>query len=140
MSFHTFDTDTNKISVIYNTDELTKAVHDTLDWYKSGYEQLQKENSKLRTNGKEIAEQSLKDEIARLERKLSFSYGEFATQKEKDAYDDFERRHMHQRLTMKIQGGKCPYLIPTGTGIGTILKVVCPICGESEDITDMEAW
>ena len=47
---------------------------------------------------------------------------------------------MHNRAESKANGGRRPYLIPTGTGVGVILKVVCPICGESEDITDTEVW
>lgn len=27
-----------------------------------------------------------------------------------------------------------------GTGIGPIIKVKCPVCGEEEDITDAESW
>lgn len=87
-----------------------------------------------------MADETLKSQIASLKERLSFSYGEFSSQKEKDAYDDFTERHMHQRMTLRAQGGKAPYLIPTGTGIGTILYVKCPICGEEENITDMEVW
>ena len=47
---------------------------------------------------------------------------------------------MHDRMYSKINGGKSPYLIPNNTGIGTILHVKCQICGEEEDITDMEVW
>lgn len=28
----------------------------------------------------------------------------------------------------------------TGTGIGTIIKIICPVCGESKDVTDIDAW
>lgn len=27
-----------------------------------------------------------------------------------------------------------------GTGIGTIVKIKCPVCGVEEDITDIESW
>lgn len=27
-----------------------------------------------------------------------------------------------------------------GTGIGTVVKIKCPICGAEEDITDIESW
>ena len=27
-----------------------------------------------------------------------------------------------------------------GTGIGTIVKIKCPICGKEEDITDLDSW
>jgi len=101
---------------------------------------LLKQNKELHERALEMTNDELKDEIQSLQERLSMSYGEFSSQKEKDAYKDFERRHMHERLTMKIQSGKCPYLIPTGVGIGTHLEVVCPICGEKENITDTSVW
>lgn len=125
---------------IYNKDELTTMVHDTIEYYEEANKRIGEVNKKLKEDAKKIVCAEYEQRIAQLEEKLRLSYGEFSTQKEKDAYDDFEKRHMHERLTMKSQGGKCPYLIPTGTGIGTNLKVVCPICGEIEDITDLEAW
>ena len=36
-------------------------------------------------------------------------------------------------------GNKFVYTI-IETGIGPIIKVKCPICGEEEDITDSESW
>lgn len=27
-----------------------------------------------------------------------------------------------------------------GTGIGTIVKIKCPVCGEEKDITDLDSW
>lgn len=125
---------------IYNKDELTTMVYNTIEYYEEANKRIGDVNKKLKEDAEKIVRAEYEQRIAQLEEKLRLSYGEFATQKEKDAYDDFEKRHMHERTTMKAQGGKCPYLIPTGTGIGTNLKVVCPICGKSEDITDLEAW
>lgn len=28
----------------------------------------------------------------------------------------------------------------TGTGIGTVIKIKCPVCGEEQDITDYDCW
>ena len=125
---------------IYNKDELTNMVHDTIEYYEEANKRIGKVNKKLKEEAQAVVRAEYEQEINRLKERLRLSYGEFATQKEKDAYDDFERRHMHERATMKAQGGKCPYLIPTGTGIGTHLVVVCPICGEKEDITDNSVW
>lgn len=125
---------------IYNKDELTAMVHNTIEYYEETNKRIGEVNKKLKEDAQAVVRAEYEQRIAQLEEKLRLSYGEFSTQKEKDAYDDFEKRHMHERATMKIQGGKCPYLIPTGTGIGTNLKVVCPICGAVEDITDLEAW
>lgn len=125
---------------IYDEKELSNAVFDTIKWYKDRNKEIAERNQKLHDDAEVIVRHEYEAEIARLKQRLSMSYGQFSSQKEKDAYNDFTQRHMHERLTMKIQSGKAPYLIPTGTGIGTRLKVVCPICGESEDITDSEVW
>ena len=125
---------------IYNKDELTAMVHNTIEYYEETNKRLGEVNKKLKEDAEEVVRAEYEQRIAQLEEKLRLSYGKFASQKEKDAYDDFSRRHMHQSMELKIQSGKCPFLIPTGTGIGTNLVVVCPICGEKENITDFEVW
>ena len=125
---------------IYDEKELSDAVFDTIKWYKECNKRIAERNQKLHDDAEAIVKHEYEAEIAHLKQCLSMSYGQFSSQKEKDAYDDFEQRHMHERLTMKSQGGKAPYLIPTGTGIGIHLEVVCPICGEKEDITDIGVW
>lgn len=125
---------------IFDEDELSKAVFNTIHWYRGRNSDLSIRNKELHDNAKDTVRHEYEAAITRLNNKLELSYGQFASQKEKDRYEDFERRHMHERATLKIQSGKKPYLIPTGCGIGTILEVVCPICGEKEDITDNEVW
>ena len=125
---------------IFDEKELSHAVFNTIKWYKDFNHDLTVRNKELHDNAEAIVRHEYESEIEHLKKQLSMSYGEFASQKEKDAYDDFERRHMHERAYLKIQSGKAPYLIPTHVGIGTNLKVVCPICGESEDITDTGVW
>ena len=125
---------------IYTKDELTTMVHDTIEYYEEADKRIREINKKLKEDAQEVVRAEYEQRIAQLEEKLRLSYGAFASQKEKDAYDDFSRRHMHQSMELKIQSGKYPFLIPTGTGIGTNLVVVCPICGEKENITDFEVW
>ena len=125
---------------IYNAEELSKLVSDTIEYYKTKADRYMIQNKKLTENAAEIVKKQYEEEINDLKEKLALSYGEFASQKEKDRYLQFEQKHMHNRAELKANGGRAPYLIPTGTGIGVILKVVCPICGESEDITDTEVW
>ena len=125
---------------IYNKDELTTMVHYTIQYYEEADKRIREVNKKLVEDAQEVVRAEYEQRIAQLEEKLRLSYGEFSTQKEKDAYNDFEKRHMHERATIKAQGGKAPYLIPTGTGIGTHLEVVCPICGAKENITDLDVW
>lgn len=138
--FYTIDTETKSYKTIYDANELAQAVADTIEYYQQENQQLIERNTKLHDDAVEIVRNEFIDKIQYLEGERKMSYGHFSSQKEKDAYDDFEKRHMHDRMTSRANGGKCPYIIPTGTGIGTILKVVCPICGEQEDITDMDVW
>lgn len=138
--FRTYDTETLKSSVVYSENELSTAVIDTIHYYKEQYHRVEEENKKLKDNAYEFVYEQLRNEMDSLREQLRLSYGSFSSQKEKDRYLQFEQRHMHMRAESKANGGRRPYLIPTGTGIGVILKVVCPICGESEDITDTEVW
>jgi hypothetical protein len=138
--FYACDTETKQSSVVYDADELATAVTDTIHYYKEQYQRIAKENRKLKDNAYAVVYEQFQNEMDSLREQLRLSYGSFSSQKEKDRYIQFEKRHMHNRTESKANGGRAPYLIPTGAGIGTILKVVCPICGESEDITDTEVW
>ena len=138
--FNFYDTDSREFAEIYTAEELRDRVFNTIKYYEQKNEALSKTNQYLIDDAKAIVERGYKKEIEALKERLRLSYGEFASQKELDAYNDFTNRHMHNRLTSKYNGGRAPYLIPTGTGVGTNLKVVCPICGESEDITDTGVW
>lgn len=62
--------------------------------------------------------------------------------KELERLKNFQERHYKkcaEPLHSKIVGNTYTYDL-TGTGIGTIIKVTCPLCGESEDITDTSSW
>ena len=138
--FYVKDFISKNVVPVYNEEELSQAVFNTIKYYKGENERLKRENKEWHTKALEKVNDELKDEIQFLQEKLALSYGQFSSEKEKQAYEQFEEEHMHNRLTSKYNGGRAPYLVPTGTGIGTLLKVVCPICSESKDITDMEAW
>ena len=138
--FYAYDTETKQSSVVYDADELATAVTDTVHYYREQYQRIVEENKKLKNDAYEFVYEQLRSEMDSLREQLRLSYGSFSSQKEKDRYLQFEKRHMHMRAESKADGGRAPYLIPTATGIGVILKVVCPICGESEDITDTEVW
>jgi len=127
-------------TTVCSSAELTDLVHNTVKYYEERVEELTKKNKQLYADAESIVRKDYEKQINNLKERLSLSYGEFASQKEKEAYDEFEKEHMHNRLSSKYNGGRAPYLIPTGTGAGTNLKVVCPICGESKDITDTSAW
>jgi len=138
--FNIYDTDSREFTEVYTAEELRDRVFNTVKYYEQQNEELHKTNQRLIDDAKAIVEEDYKKKIKALEERLRLSYGQFASQKELDAYNDFTKRHMHDRLISKYNGGRAPYLIPTAVGVGTHLKVVCPICGKFEDITDTEAW
>ena len=80
------------------------------------------------------------EENKQLRERLRFSWGEFGSEKELEAYNEFVNEHMHNRTTSKANGGLQPYIIPHYTGIGCAKTVVCQICGQTKDITDTSVW
>lgn len=46
-------------------------------------------------------------------------------------------RHYHYE---KCKNGSTFQYELSGTGIGTIISIICPVCGERKDITDIESW
>ena len=129
-----------RTTAVYPAEVLSKAVNDTIKWHADREILLQNRVKELETNAKKVMDERLIKEIEELRSRLSMSYGEFSSKKEKDAYEEFVKKHMHDRATSKYNGGRAPYLIPTGVGVGTNLKVKCPICEAVEDITDTEVW
>lgn len=61
--------------------------------------------------------------------------------KEYEADKEFRSRHweMHNGGKHKFVGNTYWYEL-SGTGIGTYIKIKCPICGEEKDITDIDSW
>lgn len=136
--FHSYKDGTSK--TVYSSAELTELVHNTVEYYEERAKELKEKNKQLYADAESIVRKDYEKQINNLKERLSLSYGEFSSQKEKEAYDEFEKEHMHDRCTSRYNGGRAPYLIPTSTGIGIHLEVVCPICGEKRNITDMEVW
>lgn len=133
----------NKIKNYIAIDPLRKAV----EMCEARLNALEEENASLReqvkameANAESVVIDKLKEKITSLEERLSLSYGEFESKKELKAFKAFEKKHMHQRATSKIQSGEAPYIVPHGTGVGTCFTVVCPICGKKKDITDISCW
>ena len=125
---------------VCSSTEITDLVHNTVKYYEELVTELRERNKELYEHAEEIVRKDYENKIKNLEERLRFSYGEFATETELNEYNNFVKEHMHDRETSRYNGGRAPYLIPHYGGIGRTLKVVCPICGESKDITDMENW
>lgn len=64
------------------------------------------------------------------------------TDKEVEAERAFRKKHWEkcaEKFHSKAKGNTYIYEL-TGTELGTIIKITCPLCGETEDITDEESW
>ena len=55
--------------------------------------------------------------------------------KEKDRIKAFKQKHYE-----KCSNSNEYTYHMTGTGIGTVVKVQCPVCKEIQDVTDVESW
>ena len=71
---------------------------------------------------------------------LKYSVATLHSDLELERYKKFCEQHEKCRLKTKIDGGKMPYVVQYGTGIGVCTKVYCQACGKFEDITDSSVW
>ena len=60
--------------------------------------------------------------------------------KEREADRAFRRLHYEMHTPHTRTSGNTYIYTLTGTGVGTCVKVKCPVCGEEEDITDIGSW
>ena len=101
---------------------------------------LQLKNKELIESAESEKINELQHEIENLNKRLEMSVAELDSEKELKAYKKFCKKHEKCRLSSKVNGGKAPYVIFYGTGLGSCKKVVCQVCGEAEDITDISVW
>ena len=124
-----------KLVEIKDIDTICKNLRDTyevlegqVEYYKKKFEEYNKDS--------EI--QKYKDKVDKL-----YSHSLLLmSDKEAEAERDFRSRHYEKcalPLNSKSAGSTYIYEL-TGTGLGTIIKITCPICGQSEDITDIDSW
>jgi len=130
----------NKIDLLKPVKTTLRAASEAVAALQSENEKLKAENKRLKTKAVETISDELKKENKRLRHQIDMSYGEFASEKEKKAFEVFSQAHIHDRKTSKVNGGKAHYIIPYGTGLGCCKTVVCQICGEKKDITDISVW
>lgn len=135
MPFNTYNIEKNEVKTVYHEKELIEAIQNTFSYYREQLESAAKTKEELR----EEIQQEYINKIEQLKRKLNFSYYQFSSEAEKNAYNKFCEEHKKCRNTI-INGGRIPYIIPTYTGIGLNSMVVCPVCKEQKDITDYNIW
>lgn len=80
------------------------------------------------------------EENQRLKDELRLSVASLSSELELAKYNEFCKAHASCRMRSKYDGGRMPYVVQCGTGVGTVTRVYCQVCGASEDITDMSVW
>ena len=134
MSYYTQNKDGKLIEV--------KSIEQICQYLKDVYEVLEEKASyyqqQLSEYNKDVEIQKYKDKIDELYSRSLL----LMSDKEAEAEYNFRQRHYEQcalPLNSKSAGSTYIYEL-TGTGLGTIIKITCPICGQSEDITDLDSW
>lgn len=80
------------------------------------------------------------EENSMLNKRLKYAIAFVNSDKELSAYNKFFNEHRVCRTLSRVNCGKNPEIIQTGTGVGMCTTLRCPICGKEEDITDIEVW
>ena len=115
-----------------------KKIEDTLDLLKKQIDLLQKDKESYKKDYINARQEVYKDEVVErlnkeLERYRKNSL-EVLSNKEMSQFKEFKHSHYKSCGTNDV----CVLLSPTG--IGTIIKLKCPKCGEEVDITDIDHW
>ena len=67
---------------------------------------------------------------------------QYLTDNELKEIESFKKNHYARcaaPLQNKAKGDTYIYTI-TNTGLGAIIQITCPLCGETKDITDTDSW
>ena len=115
-----------------------KKIEDTLDLLRKQIDLLQKDKESYRKDYINAREEVYKDEVVErlnkeLERYKKNSL-EVLSDKEMLQFKEFKHNHYKSCKTSDV----CVLLSPIG--IGTIIKLKCPKCGEEVNITDIDHW
>ena len=115
-----------------------KKIEDTLDLLKKQIDLLQKDKEDYRKDYINAKQEVYKDEVVeRLNKELE-RYRDNSLQvlsdKEMSQFREFKHSHY------KTCGTNDVWVLLSPTGIGTIIKLKCPKCGEEVDITDINHW
>lgn len=111
--------------------ELAFIIHDAKEGERAARTELAKSREEVR--------EEFKAEIEALQDQLNRSYMRLS-HKEEEAYKAFTHKHymMHNGGRFKADTGITVHM--AGTGVGTCYTLECPVCHETEDITDVMSW
>lgn len=101
------------------------------------FDSLEEENRSLRNRIKSYNQEKEIKEREETIKNLQTHALYILSDKEWKDYNAFREKHY------KVSGCKNPnhYIFDLiGTEIGVVIKVTCPVCGETKDITDFKDW
>lgn len=129
-----------KFTDIDEPQEIIDRLTNTLEFYHDQMEQAKKKAAKTREEVIAGIKNEYAEQNARLRQELRFTIASVSSEAELKAYCDFVKKHQPCRERSKIDGGKLPWIMQFGTGLGVCTKLQCPVCGAVEDITDTSIW
>ena len=115
-----------------------KKIEDTLVLLKKQIDLLQKDKEDYRKDYINAKQEVYKDEVVErlnkeLERYRNNSL-QVLSDKEMLRFKEFKHSHYKSCETSDV------LVLLSPTGIGTVIKLKCPKCGEEVDITDIDCW
>ena len=115
-----------------------KKLEDTLDLLKKQIDLLQKDKEDYRKDYINAKQEVYKDEVVeRLNKELErYRNNSLQVLSDKEMLRFKEFKHSHY----KSCGTSDVLVLLSPTGIGTVIKLKCPKCGEEVDITDIDCW
>lgn len=125
---------------IYSAEELSKKVYDSIKYYQDNYLKAIDNMKKSKEEIKAEVNNEYEEENKYLRSQLNLSIVSLSSEAELEAYNQFVKKHERCRLKYKVDGGKMPYVIQQGNGLGCCTTVYCQVCGASKDITDSSVW
>ena len=128
-----------KFLEICDPEDLAEMVLGTLNFYREEMEDAREKAAKTREDVAKDIRNEHEEENELLKQQLKFSIASVASEKELKDYIDFVNTHIMRHQT-KATGGTLPIIKQHATGIGICTKLVCPVCNEEWDITDISVW
>lgn len=120
---------------IITFDDPEKNIQQSLNSIKQAANYLMRDNKALRATlnkyNKDVEIKAKDDEIRSIQQRSISVLSPVEYERDKE----FRERHYQ----ICKNGSHFIYDLQ-GTGIGTVVKIRCPICGAEEDITDIESW
>ncbi len=129
-----------EIKEICRADKLANLVKDSIHYYEEDAKAAREKAAKTKEEVAAEIVNEYAEENRRIKSKLDRAVAILASEKELEAYRKFCDEHKQCLSSSRAHWGRVPYVVQMGTGVGVCSRVVCQVCGEEQDITDMDVW